>query len=357
MLILDKTSSIYIACPANFATGGPELLHQLGAEIKKLGFNVFMYYLSFDPTKFNTPVHDNYIKYELEYTLNIEDNVSNLLIIPETAFELIKRFGEIRTVIWWLSVDNAYVVFDFVNRVYNRSSLLNRVFCKIVKILSKIPIMSYVYKLYPIYKVNQLIKLSKNSQRFSFWAQSFYAMDFLAKHEVSNVQYVSDYLRSEFIDSAKQVDISQKINIVAYNPAKGFHFTQQIIKNAAGSINFVPIINMSALEVKNLLAAAKVYIDFGTHPGKDRIPREAAILGCCVITNLNGSAKFHEDVPIPIMCKFYESLYQIPYIIRKINYIFDNYEACRNDFNDYKLFILDEEQLFKNKIRKIFLGH
>lgn len=51
----------------------------------------------------------------------------------------------------------------------------------------------------------------------------------------------------------------------------------------ARELNFKPIINMTRDEVIRELQRAKVYIDFGNHPGKDRIPREAAILGCCAI--------------------------------------------------------------------------
>lgn len=354
MIKLDNNSIIYIACPANFATGGPELLHQLGLELKEMGLNVFMYYLSFNATKFDSPVHKNYIEYQLEYTLNIEDNPDNLLIISETAFELIEECIQIRTVIWWLSVDNVYVNFDFINRFYNRNSLLNRIFCKTIKILSQIPVISSVYQYYPKYKVGQLIKLSRYSERFYFWAQSFYAIDFLAKYGINNVQYVSDYLRSEFIENAQHVDASVKMDIVAYNPAKGFHFTQQIIQTSAGSVNFIPIVNMSPQEVRDLLFKSKVYIDFGSHPGKDRIPREAAMLGCCVITSLNGSAKFDEDVPIPMSYKFADEVSEIPNILMKIKYIFTNYNKCSSDFSRYKTCILDEEQAFKNQVKQLF---
>ena len=43
----------------------------------------------------------------------------------------------------------------------------------------------------------------------------------------------------------------------------------------------------------------QVYIDFGHHPGQDRLPREAAACGCLVVTGTRGSAGFHADVPLP----------------------------------------------------------
>ena len=39
MIKVYKETIIYIACPANVMTGGPELLHQLAHKLNKLGFN------------------------------------------------------------------------------------------------------------------------------------------------------------------------------------------------------------------------------------------------------------------------------------------------------------------------------
>ena len=68
---------------------------------------------------------------------------------------------------------------------------------------------------------------------------------------------------------------------------------------SAGRLDWVPIENMTPREVGELLASAKVYVDFGEHPGRDRIPREAALAGCVVITGTRGSAGNGIDIPIP----------------------------------------------------------
>ncbi|MGC8677909.1 MAG: hypothetical protein ACP5UF_06830 [Hydrogenobaculum sp.] len=91
---------------------------------------------------------------------------------------------------------------------------------------------------------------------------------------------------------------------------------------------------MTRDQVIETLQKAKVYIDFGNHPGKDRIPREAAILGCCVITGKRGSATFFEDVPIPEEYKF-EERYQ--------------------DFNYYRQVIRNEPTKFLENLKKIFV--
>jgi hypothetical protein len=164
--------------------------------------------------------------------------------------------------------------------------------------------------------------------------------------------YLSDYLNPDFLKI--KTDLSKKENIVAYNPKKGFSFTKKIISNAK-DIKFVPLINMTRQQVIETLQRAKLYIDFGNHPGKDRIPREAAILGCCVITGKRGSAAFFEDVPIPDEYKFEDKEENIPKIIDKIYDCFENFEERYESFNYYRQVIQSEPQKFIDDLKEIFI--
>ena len=111
---------------------------------------------------------------------------------------------------------------------------------------------------------------------------------------------------------------------------------------------------MTNEEVLNLLLKSKVYIDFGTHPGKDRIPREAAMCGCCVITGKRGSAKYYEDVPLRDDFKFDDKEENIDKIIDKINLCLENYEEQNKNFDEYRKGIIGEEEKFEEDIKKIF---
>lgn len=71
--------------------------------------------------------------------------------------------------------------------------------------------------------------------------------------------------------------------------------------------------------VVETLQRVKFYIDFGNHPGKDRIPRGVAIWECCIITGKRGSAKYFEDVFISAEFKFDDIEINIPKIVSKIN--------------------------------------
>ncbi len=86
-------------------------------------------------------------------------------------------------------------------------------------------------------------------------------------------------------------------NSVAYNPAKGKAYICGSPAMTPG-ISWHPLHGMTPDQVEALLRRVEVYIDLGHHPGKDRIPREAALAGCVVVVGARGSAAFPEDVPV-----------------------------------------------------------
>lgn len=353
MIEVKKNSKVFVAAPAGYATGGPELLHQLVYHLRNdLGIDAYMFYY---PENHPNPVHPAYSNYGNPYTKRIEDSHENIIIVPEIkeGLSLLGKYKKIRKVVWWLSVDN-FLLSYLSNKVYD---LLTR------KIRYKIFLIEKVSKEYvseildrnfekclDINYIEQHILKDVNYHL----CQSYYAADFLKRINIDekSVSYLSDYLNKDFL--CKKVDISQKENLVAYNPQKGEKFTKNIISFAT-DIQFVPIVNMTREEVINTLEKVKVYIDFGNHPGKDRIPREAAILGCCVITGKKGSAKYREDLPIPDSYKFEDDENSIPDIVAKIKDCFVNFEERYKDFENYRQFIKNEPAKFLSDLKNVFV--
>ena len=58
----------------------------------------------------------------------------------------------------------------------------------------------------------------------------------------------------------------------------------------------------------------KIYIDFGYHPEKDKMPREVVLNNNC-ITNYKGSAKNKYDIPISKKFKFEQKYNDIKKLI------------------------------------------
>lgn len=66
-----ENTTIFIACPANYASGGPELLHQLGSELLRRGLDVRMWYYGVQNGKY--PQDAAYRRYHVPFVVNVED--------------------------------------------------------------------------------------------------------------------------------------------------------------------------------------------------------------------------------------------------------------------------------------------
>jgi hypothetical protein len=354
MIRINRNSKIYIACPAAFATGGPELLHQLAHNLKRrLHIDAAMFYF---PENHPDPVHDSYKKYGTRRVNEIEDDANNILIVPEIekGLSLFRRYDRIRKIIWWLSVDNFYNS-DPGNIALFFGRLINKLyFMAAKKRLFDISSVAQSQARADMAGGNLKNKATLKQADFHF-VQSFYAKKFLIDGgmDPQKLFYLSDYLNEDFLRI--KTDISKKRNAVAYNPLKGVFFTKKIMEAAPG-IEFVPLINLTRKQMIETLKAVKVYIDFGSHPGKDRIPREAAMLFCYVLTNKRGSAGFFGDVPISDEYKFEDRKKNIAKIVGRIRESFDNSNGKSREFNNYRRMIKQEPKKFLDDLKKIFGG-
>ncbi|MBR4642200.1 MAG: hypothetical protein IKO74_05680 [Selenomonadaceae bacterium] len=205
--------------------------------------------------------------------------------------------------------------------------------------------------------MKKFFTFGKEDKDIEHWVQSEYARQFVQLNGVPEhkIYMVEDYLNQAFLSRAAQIDLTAKKNFVTFNPNKGFEVTQQLMK-LAPDIVWRPIQNMTPAQVQNLLAKAKVYIDFGEFPGKDRIPREAALSNCVVITGRRGAAANDVDINIPAEFKFGMQT-TLQDIVKKIREVFENFEreldkqkAFRDkELNAQKNFIAEVADVFKIK--------
>ena len=333
--------SIYIACPPLFATGGTELLHQLHQKLKQRGIDSYIYYYDAIQSNKEDLIAERFKKYfvnfEKEIVLDFEDTKDHFLILPETLFGKIKS-SEIKLCQWWLSVDNFFKDKWLLkqNLIFSNDPIQNlKNFLK--KIINRFP-------------YNTLNELLNQKNVYCNLYQSHYALQFIKKLGLRNPLPLSDFINSDILQLSASTDISSKENIIVYNPQKGIEKIEILKKNSPKNFNWIPIENMSPIEVQELFKKSKLYIDFGYHPGKDRIPREAAVNDCCIITNREGSAKNNIDIPIFDKYKFSEPIKDQTKIFELISDIFANYKLHLKNFQSYKNKILKEEQIFEVEI-------
>jgi len=295
--------NIYVLCPAGAVTGGPEAIHQLVHTINEVGYSAFMVYL---PSSDN--VTASYSHYNIPTSRSLVDHPDNCIVVPEIWPGYLDRFSRMKKFIWWLSVDNRDHNWDR----FDDSSITHL-------------------------------------------AQSTYAYKFLEERRVSTVKYLREFLGDQHLKSAP-VPGQVKKNQIAFNPKKGFEFTQYI-HSFTSDIPFVPLTGMTPVQLREVLNESKLYIDFGHHPGQDRLAREAAMAGCVIITGVRGSAKFFEDVPILDKYKFSGSLPQELDIERLTNLIRDtlrNYEEYVADFTAIRDICLAQPEEMKKQVLSIF---
>lgn len=327
-------TKIYIVSPSNNKTGGTELLHQLCKSLNDNGANAFMcYYIEGKNASKLNPMPEAFKKYihKFYFIDDIDDNSHNIIVLPEVCIGKHRKFKNIQKVAWWLSVDNYYAMLGRFNRLRKYGFLS---FCK------HLLINDYI-------RNNDIFKF--NLHLF----QSRYAQEFLLQNNIDKKQMsrLSDYINDDYLVPFSKND---REDVVVYNPKKGFDFTKKLI-SSCNNIDFVPLINMTNEQVAQILRKAKLYIDFGNHPGKDRIPREAAISGCCVITNRRGSAQYFEDVKISDKYKFVDTDNNINEIANAIRNCIKNYIFCIDEFVEYRKMIQNEKTVFENDVVDIFV--
>lgn len=304
---LESQHSYYVVCPAGIVSGGPELAHQFCYELNELGVKAKMFYLktgSLLPVDMSAP--EKYERYNTNPVTNQADveREDSIVVYNESMTSYIPFYQKCRKVLWWMSVDN-----------YLKDS----------------------YKL-PPEEVREYVDFHLVQSRYAY----DYVKNILGVSE-ENILFLSDYIHMDFYKKYFPEGFRQ--NMVLYNPKKGYEHVKPLI-DMMPEVEWVPLINLSEEQLIKIMQVAKVYIDLGNHPGKDRIPREAVLGGCCIITNKQGSAAFWEDVPIPEKYKFERFTEQYEDMKALILDICDNYDEHSKIFNAYRQWIAGERTRF-----------
>ena len=330
----------FIKSPANVITGGVELLHQLVYKLNKnKNIKAIIYY---DILSLKTALHPTpelYMKYTKgEFVIEVIDDLNNVIVLPEIYSKDILSYKNIKIVFWWLSVDNFFKSIGVKQnyKEYKKGKKYNMY--KFIYYIGFDPI--------SFYKPFRTILFS--NKVFLHVYQSKYAHLFLIKNRIKNILPLSDYLNNTYLEN--RTNIKNRENVILYNPKKGIEITSKLI-NYMNDYNWIPLEKFSPLEMKNIMLKSKVYVDFGNHPGKDRIPREAAICGCVVITNKFGAAQNNFDIPINEEFKFKNPLEEKERFKYLINNIFKDFEMYFQRFNFYRDKIKNEEKLFEKELK------
>ncbi|MBR5407205.1 MAG: glycosyltransferase [Lachnospiraceae bacterium] len=316
-----RFKKVFVICAAYYKTGGTEVLHQLVYNINRLGGNAYITYIRlYDSPSLCNPAFSEYVKDHILEIDDIEDVEGNAIVIPEGYPEYNARFSHAYKMLWWLSVDNFEGIYKFDDK-----------------------------------KIDKVHEEFRDTISLHL-TQSEYAYEYLIGKGVpkDRILHLGDYLNDVYFSEDASNDRARE-DIVVYNPRKGQESTKNIM-DADPSIRYVPLQNMTSEEARELMRRAKVYIDFGNHPGKDRIPREAAMCGCIVVTGRHGSAANPVDIRIPEKYKLKEEDVSASQVAGFIRECIETYDVRVSDFNAYRRCIEEEKEEFSEDILKVFFN-
>jgi hypothetical protein len=305
------TRSIAILTPIGVETGGPEALHQLCHSLRKFGADAFLVPMKGTETaspvetyqSYNAPVRENY-------------SSEDLLVVPEITPEI--SLSAKKSIIWWLSVDNSPLFLSMFNMASNQSLEFDV----------------------------ERIKNHLKSGSVKHFAQSFHAKNFLKQNFHLESKMLTDYISMDFVKkSGRTVKESVTCSF------KGENFYREI-QLQLPSVEIERIAGLNRREVLEKLNRSRLFIDFGNQPGRDRMPREAALAGSYVILNKRGAAANLNDAPLPKSAKISDSDldYSVSIIRKWLNR--SPYPSPSQIF--YRKWVEGQEKKFNQEVKKLF---
>jgi len=302
-------------------TGGPEALHQLVDALRRLGRKAVICYF---PLEESHGIPAAFRSYDIAVG-RPADTPDELIIAPESATGLLRRFKRARRAVWWLSVDY------YFGREY-KSWLADAVrrlrFIVTRRDLSFAEMRSCLH-----------------------YCQSEYAASFVAGHGLPSMP-LSDYSTVKVNDAPGLGRLPR----ILYNPKKGLSTTRRLMR-ACPELEFKPLVGLDRVALVDVMNTSMLYIDFGQHPGRDRMPREAAAAGCCVVTGRRGSAAFTADLPIDEVYKLDEDAPGLELRFKDIvDDIFSAFDEHHGRFAAFRSSIAGEKRRFLAEADAAFPG-
>ena len=313
-------ANVYILSPIA-QTGGIEAIFQLSNNLYKLGHTCTIF-----PMKGKIEVNGTsaliseekssyshlYTKYKSEWSSHITLKEEDYLIIPEVYIKMSSNFKNLKCkkFIWWLSIDNAFAGFD---KEWSKHSFF----------------------------------MDGTHYSFGHLYQSQYALNFLEGVGACDIFELKCYIGEEFIKNS--FTQNERDDVILYNPKKDSVYWE-VLRHQCKDVLFTPLQGMTREKMIETIQSSKIYIDFGSHPGMDRIPREAALNGTVVLTGKRGSAINSVDIPIPDFFKFDTRDIYNGRCAETINAILKNHNKYLAMQDYYRRVIKMQERAFENAV-------
>jgi len=323
---MTRHDTVYVLYPRGLKTGGPEALHQLVDSLRRQGQEAYLV-----PTadSADAPRVADYAKYDAPEA-DFVDDPRSAVVVPEVWMAALAGAQRATRYCWWLSIDNAaQFAADWRDRDPWR------------------PISHFQP---PEASAPIDWELFRGVEHLT---QSHYAWSYLFTRTGLTGSMVSDYTdRDRFAGPLSPV--GSRGRTVAYNPVKSGLIVETLAM-ICPDVTFVPLQDMSAGQIARTLGDCAVYLDLGHHPGKDRLPREAALAGAVVLVGRRGAAAYHADVPLPAEHRLLASVSMVEDAADAVRAVLADPAPHFEAQESYRELVRDERAVFDAQVRAVLV--
>lgn len=281
MMTDSRTDTIYVYINSEVKTGGPRALLQLASCLNAIGENVTLILKSEEAHR----CYESWIKElfqnkspKIIYETILQDIRNACIVIPETQMlQTIDSLDKsVNIVLYMLSVDNSDSLLSFdkygLRMLFLTMKRLKKNFRTLQEDRTKVSRIKLVL------------------------TQSHYADNVIGKRFQIPYFFIGDKTDFSFQNNCARDSQRSEYRVpkICYNASKGKFFSF-IARACNRSIDWKPIQNMDHDQVMELIKSCDYYCDFGSQPGKDRLPRESILCGTLPIILNRGAGQNYSD--------------------------------------------------------------
>jgi hypothetical protein len=329
---------VFVYYPRGKQSGGPEALHQLVDSLRRQGVDAFLVAYPHTRTNERVPL---YACYDAPEADAVEDTSDSAVVAGEGQYPLLLQVRRAEVFCWWLAIESS-LLYQSLRLPYLRSYEAPR--NPALGAAKDLVISMRGYARRALYR----------DSHFTHVTQSEYAWSFLADRKRLPPTMLSDFTARQAHVSAYGRSTSERGG-VTYNATKADYITRQVAE-LCPDVEFIPIRGMAQDQVYETLGRSSIYLDLGAHPGKDRIPREAALAGCVVSVALRGAGAYSADVPIPFDHKVRLDGNMVENAVGTVQAVLKDRAGSFARQSSYRSAISREQTVFDAEVNAIFVA-
>lgn len=330
---------VYVLYPRGIRTGGPEAMHQLVDSLRRQGQDAFL--VPRPGTEHNERVAA-YRDYDAPEASVVPDEQRTAVVASEDVPTLLAPYRRTERFLWWLSVDNS-------TRFRDERRMLDRAVVDPLSPRQRARARAAARWHSVQRRVSGETALYRSVRHLT---QSQYAWSYLFSRLDVLPSALSDYTDAASIQAGPPA--GQRDRSVAYNPTKS-RALMETMRARRPDLRYVALEGFDRAGLLEALRGVAVYLDLGYHPGKDRLPREAALAGAVSVVARRGAGAFWGDVPTPWQHKVSPEGDIVANAIEVVDQVLGDPERFSLEQAGYRDEIRRERMTFDDEARRIFL--